>query len=90
MNTTILNNLASDLISQNYTFDNSSTLTRIDIAIQEAWNIWEDRHTQPHYPVGEDKPEEPTASFIKEWVGAEDFEADFGEEFEQEIIRLWK
>lgn len=47
---------------------------KVDIAIQWAWDNWEEKIISTYYEG--DKPKFPPLNFIENWVENEDFEAD--------------
>lgn len=70
-------NIANALIYSNYSAETQTKLDIISNAIDQSWKLY-----------GE-KGGIPSNSFIQEWCENEDFEADFGEEFENDLVELF-
>lgn len=68
--------IANNLINGNWNLTSSqhAQMSKISEAVDYAWNNWDEDILKTYYE-GE-KPEQPTAEFITNWVDNEDFEAD--------------
>lgn len=60
--------------SSHVTEAQQKTFEKIEQGVLYAWNNW-DAGILATYYTGE-KPEEPTAAFVENWVDNEDFDAD--------------
>ena len=77
MKNSVRTNIANALINYHYSDATQTTLDIISNSIDHAWKLYGGK-------VGL-----PTSEFIQEWVDNEDFAADFGEEFENDLIELF-
>lgn len=79
--------IASAIIALGWSDKECYLLSQTSLDIQWAWENWEENVLKEFYK-GE-KPEDPTEKFIYDFCDNEDFEADFGEEFEKELFEYF-